>query len=244
LKGATLGCHIGIPLGMMYWKIPPWLTGSPIPGGFTVQRHSPGDGPIIVKVKLSLCFFFFNWAPHHESILGEWRYSSTRSFISALDGGEWSASRPGHFNPRERAPGTHWIGGWVGPRAVLDAVVKRKIPRPYRESNLRTPIAHHCTFVTCSKSVETWIVLLFLPTVINHSFINVRAGNFSLHHRVQTGSGDHPSSYPMGTGGLFRWGLKRPGHEADHSPPSSAEVKNAWRYISTSSIRSHGVVLS
>jgi hypothetical protein len=30
----------------------------------------------------------------------------------------------------KRAPGTHWIGGWVGPRAILDAVVKRKIPSP------------------------------------------------------------------------------------------------------------------
>jgi hypothetical protein len=29
---------------------------------------------------------------------------------SALDGGEWSASRPGRFIPRGRAPGTHWIG--------------------------------------------------------------------------------------------------------------------------------------
>jgi len=28
---------------------------------------------------------------------------------------------------KERAPGTHWTGGWVAPRAVLDAVVKRKI---------------------------------------------------------------------------------------------------------------------
>jgi hypothetical protein len=36
-------------------------------------------------------------------------YSSTHSLISALDGGEWSASRPGRFTPRERAPGTHWI---------------------------------------------------------------------------------------------------------------------------------------
>jgi hypothetical protein len=54
--------------------------------------------------------------------------------------GEWSASRPGRFTPRERAPGTHWIGGWVGPTAVLDAVVKRKIPSPLRESNPRTPI--------------------------------------------------------------------------------------------------------
>jgi hypothetical protein len=33
--------------------------------------------------------------------------------ISALDGGEWSASRSGRFTPRERAPGTDWIGGWV-----------------------------------------------------------------------------------------------------------------------------------
>jgi len=28
--------------------------------------------------------------------------------------------------PTERAPGTHWIGGRVGLRAGLDAVVKRK----------------------------------------------------------------------------------------------------------------------
>jgi hypothetical protein len=31
------------------------------------------------------------------------------------------------FIPRERAPSTHWIGGWVGPRVGLDAVEKRKI---------------------------------------------------------------------------------------------------------------------
>jgi hypothetical protein len=55
----------------------------------------------------------------------EWRSSSAHSLTSALDGGEWAASRPGRFTPRERVPGTHWIGGWVGPRAVLDAVVKR-----------------------------------------------------------------------------------------------------------------------
>jgi hypothetical protein len=58
---------------------------------------------------------------------------------SALDGGEWSASHPGRFAPRETVPGNHWIGGWAGPRAVLDAV-KRKIPSPRRESNPRTPI--------------------------------------------------------------------------------------------------------
>jgi hypothetical protein len=47
---------------------------------------------------------------------------------------------PGRFTPKERAPGTHWIGRWVGSRAVLDAVVKRKIPSLRRESNTRTPI--------------------------------------------------------------------------------------------------------
>jgi len=36
----------------------------------------------------------------------------------------------------------------------------------------------------------------------------------------------------MGTGGCFP-GVKRPGREADHSPPSIAEVTNAWNYAST-----------
>jgi hypothetical protein len=32
------------------------------------------------------------------------------------------------------------------------------------------------------------------------------AGNLSLHHRVQNGSGTHPASYPMGTRGSFLGG--------------------------------------
>jgi hypothetical protein len=40
----------------------------------------------------------------HEDVLGEWRYSSTPPLTSALDGGEWSASCPGRFIPRERLP--------------------------------------------------------------------------------------------------------------------------------------------
>jgi hypothetical protein len=48
-------------------------------------------------------------------------------FLSqALVGGEWSASRSGRFTPGERASGTLWIGIWVGPRARLDDVKKRK----------------------------------------------------------------------------------------------------------------------
>jgi hypothetical protein len=43
---------------------------------------------------------------------------------------------------------------------------------------------------------------------------------------VQTGSGSHPASGTMGTGGSFPGGKARPGRDAEHSPPSSAEVKN------------------
>jgi hypothetical protein len=56
---------------------------------------------------------------------------------SAADGGVWSVSRAGHLTSGERALGTHWTGGWVGPRAGLDAVETTKIlplpgiePRP------------------------------------------------------------------------------------------------------------------
>jgi hypothetical protein len=48
---------------------------------------------------------------HDMKAYGGVEICSTRSLISALDGGEWSDSRPGRFTSRERAPGTHWIGG-------------------------------------------------------------------------------------------------------------------------------------
>jgi hypothetical protein len=54
---------------------------------------------------------------------------ATPFFISPLD--------ESFFTPRERTPGTQWIGGCVGPRVSLDAVEKRNIlllsgiePRP------------------------------------------------------------------------------------------------------------------
>jgi hypothetical protein len=43
---------------------------------------------------------------------------------SELSGGDWSASHPGCFTPREKAPDTHWIGGGVGCRTGLDVLVK------------------------------------------------------------------------------------------------------------------------
>jgi len=114
------------------------LTRSPLRTRYIVLKMSFASGektcPAIsqlIKVKIQF-FLCFNWAPRHEHVLGERSYSSSSS---ALDGGEWSASRPGRFTPRERAPCTNWIGGWVGSRASLDAVVKRKIPSSCRNSN-------------------------------------------------------------------------------------------------------------
>jgi hypothetical protein len=46
--------------------------------------------------------------------------------LEALAGGEWSDSRFGRFTSGERAPGTHWIGGWVSLITGLDAVEKTK----------------------------------------------------------------------------------------------------------------------
>jgi hypothetical protein len=60
-----------------------------------------------------------------------------------------------------------------------------------------------------------WMIGVRFPT---------EAGNFPLRRHVHTGSGAHPASYPLSIGG-FSPGVKRPEREANHSPPSSAEVK-------------------
>jgi hypothetical protein len=45
----------------------------------------------------------------------------------------------GCFTPWEGAPGTHYIGGWVGPGAGLDVVEKKEISCPCQESNPDRP---------------------------------------------------------------------------------------------------------
>jgi len=56
----------------------------------------------------------------HEGPEGEQMYSSSLSLTSALDGGEWTTPRPGHFTPEKYpvaivqeawwAPGPVWMG--------------------------------------------------------------------------------------------------------------------------------------
>jgi hypothetical protein len=68
----------------------------------------------------------------------------------------------------------------VGPRAVLDAMVKRKIPSPHRESNPRTPIVQpiemsqlHGVQSFLDKLTVTQLLKKFPDFYGNQTFITV-----------------------------------------------------------------------
>jgi hypothetical protein len=73
---------------------------------------------------------------------------------SALVGSEWSASHSGRFTRGERAPGTHWIGGWVGPRASLDDMEKGKFLTllGLELQSLGQPASRHSLYLQCYPS--------------------------------------------------------------------------------------------
>jgi len=70
-------------------------------------------------------------------------------FALMLHGGEWSVSHPDHFTSGKRALDTHFVGSWVGPRASLDMVVKRKNLCPCQESNPDCPVLILHKFIDC-----------------------------------------------------------------------------------------------
>jgi hypothetical protein len=92
-----------------------------------------------------------------------------------------------------------------------------------RQSYDRVPIGLYfliisspCKLVTVIITVVVAIISVVLVVVVVIIMILL----------LQTDSGAHPASYPMGTADPFHGGKARPGRDADHSPPSSAEVKN------------------
>jgi hypothetical protein len=62
--------------------------------------------------------------------------------------------------PQGKSPGTHLLEDLVGSRAVLDAVVKKKIPGPRRKSNPKTPIVQPVSLV--AVPIELPVFLMYL----------------------------------------------------------------------------------
>ena len=85
----------------------------------------------------------FHRITYHEKPEVEYRYSSTLSLTSALDGVGWTKPRPCLFTPLER-PDTHCIGGWVGPRAGLDGPGKSRPPQGFDPRTVQ-PVASRYT---------------------------------------------------------------------------------------------------
>jgi hypothetical protein len=106
------------------------------------------------------------------------------------------------LHPRERTPSTHWIGGWVGPRAGLDNVEKRKF--------LTLPGIEHYSFMA-SRVSETqctridgpiWEATLYIrmqpisrfyPAPGDRSFIKKKINTGRTHHTLHAiPRKDHP----------------------------------------------------
>jgi len=89
---------------------------------------------------------------------------------------------------------------------------------------------HIAVYSTLSVATELWV-----GQPGNHGLTSFSGKRFfSLLQSVHTSSGFHPA-YPVGNGSCFPVGTMWSQHEADFSPSSSAEIRNAWICTSISS---------
>jgi hypothetical protein len=107
-----------------------------------------------------------------------------------------------------------------------------------------TPVTHGTSFCGLSSPVSVvlgytiedrskipgWKKDFFVSIVTGYGLgdrgsIPGRGGGLFLCPLCPAGSGTHPDTCTMGTEGSSSRGKMRLGHDADHSPPSSAEVK-------------------
>jgi len=79
--------------------------------------------------------------------------------------GEWSAARSGRTLPRER-PGTHFTGGWVGPRSGLDG---RKISCPpgFDPGPSSPWLNRYTDWATGPTHTHTLLYVLYLSLIFN-----------------------------------------------------------------------------
>ena len=87
------------------------------------------------------------------------------------------------------------------------------------------------------------VVGIMTWTQTERSGVRIRPGakkNFSHLQNFQMASDIQPAAIQLIPAALSLE-VQRPGREADHSPPSSDEVKSEWNYTSTPPIRVHSV---
>jgi hypothetical protein len=177
---------------------------------------------------------------------GAWRYTSA---ILKLRTRWRSSSWPCRFNPRERAPDTHCTGDWVDPTAGLEAMKRRKILTLWPILIL---FLHPCLpsgFFTSDVSCSIHVHLSPPPRPLRDCVVGIatsyglddrgvavrvpvgsRIFLFSAFSRPALGPTELPIQWVPGA---LSPGVKRPGCEADHPTPTSAEVKKMSIYTST-----------
>jgi hypothetical protein len=76
-----------------------------------------------------------------EAHLGERRYSSYSFLTSALEGGEWSASRPGRALPPGKGPPVPivWEAGWAPEPAWTQRLEENALPLSEIEPRSSSP---------------------------------------------------------------------------------------------------------
>jgi hypothetical protein len=107
----------------------------------------------------------------------------------------------------------------------------KMIPPPLRISCHITVTSLLFTLFSISSSSKGWSSI---PSRIKNSL-------FSTLSRPVLRPTQPPIQWVLGA---LSPGVKRPVRQSDHSPLTSAEVKNTWIYTSTPLIRLHGVVLN
>jgi hypothetical protein len=84
---------------------------------------------------------------------------------------------PAALSPRREPHFTHWIGNWIGPRAILDDVKKVLDPTGTRVPTLSVvpPLARryidYAILVPCFEGVSTDIVYIFLISLSRANLI-------------------------------------------------------------------------
>jgi hypothetical protein len=100
--------------------------------------HIPRTNVIILTANVSPCI---PWR-HTEKVEVELHWF----LISSLYGGEWLASRCGHFARKKTASSPHWITGWLGGLLL-------KITRP-SPASIRTPNRAASSLITAQTTLS------------------------------------------------------------------------------------------